>query len=142
LDGNGHNKQPPTDSPWAVYEAVGTGIAVTRPDGTLDFFNVALIKLMADGARTVLGASIFDLLDGANGDLQSLHYAALAKDTEQRALVRSASGKFLANAVLRRLTRGDGHHVVWSFVSTRGEELAPRARVMGYGDRPLGLGGA
>jgi hypothetical protein len=56
--------------------------------------------------------------------------------------VRSASGKFLANAVLRRLTRGDGHHVVWSFVSTRGEELAPRARVMGYGDRPLGLGGA
>jgi PAS domain S-box-containing protein len=131
LDGNGHNKQPPTDSPWAVYEAVGTGIAVTRPDGTLDFFNVALIKLMADGARTVLGASIFDLLDGANGDLQSLHYAALAKDTEQRALVRSASGKFLANAVLRRLTRGDGHHVVWSFVSTRGEELAPELALWG-----------
>jgi PAS domain S-box-containing protein len=116
MDVHSHSIPGATDSPWALFDSLGTCVAVTRPDGILDFCNASLLQLTGQSAVTLLGSSIFSLLDSANGELQSLHHAVLATHIEQRAQVRSSRGTFVATAILRRLDRHDGQRVVWSFV--------------------------
>lgn len=132
MDGFVQGMEATTDSIWSLFDFVGNGVAVTRPDGTLVFCNAALFELTARSAATLLGSSIFKLLDGgANGELQNLHRAALASNTEQRTQVHSCSGNFVANAILRRSDRDEGQHVVWSFVDSRGHERVPELALWG-----------
>ena len=116
MDGPAPSRQATTNSPWALFDSLGTGVAVTQPDGTLEFCNASLLQQAAQSAATLSGSSIFNLLESANGELQSLHRAVLATNVEQQAQVRSSRRRFVATAVLRRLDRDDGHYVVWSFV--------------------------
>jgi PAS fold len=120
-----------TDSSWSLFDSVGSGVAVTRADGSLVFCNAALLEL-ARGAATLLGSSIFTLLDGgANGELQHLHHAALTTHTEQRTPVYGCSGNFVANAALRRLDRDDSQYVIWSLIDARGNERVPELALWG-----------
>ena len=115
-DGLAHALERMPESPWRLFDLIGGGIAVTTPDGTLEFCNAALLDLTADCAPALPGSSIFGLLiGGANGDLERLHQAALATDDEVHARVRSDRGRFSANAVLRRSQQPDGRRVIWSF---------------------------
>src|SRR5271163_989749 len=126
MDGLAHAREPTADSSWLLFDHVGGGVAVTMPDGTVEFCNAALLQLMGLGSRAPLGASIFELLEGGAGDeLTGLHRAALATNTELRTQVRGTGGGFIGCAVLRRLERHDGHRVVWSFVDVRRDEPAP-----------------
>jgi PAS domain S-box-containing protein len=110
-------------SSWVLFDFVGSGIAVTTADGTLEFCNAALLQLTAQGSKTLLGSSIFELLDGgANGELQGLYRNALATNSELRTPVRNSGGGFAANAVLRRVDRPDGPRVIWSFIDVRHAE--------------------
>jgi PAS domain S-box-containing protein len=119
-------------SPWALFDLVGGAVAVTTPDGTLEFCNSALLELLAQNAQALLGSSIFDLLDGgANDELRSLHRTALATDKELRSRVRSPSGNFVASAVMRRADLGDRQNVIWSFVDARCHEPAPELALWG-----------
>src|ERR1700727_1245995 len=113
-DGLAHARERMPESTWLLYYLVGSGVAVTTPDGTLEFCNTALEELMAGHADAVPGSSIFKVLVGeANDDLEKLHQAALASDAELHARVRSYGGHFSANAVLRRVTQPDGRRVIW-----------------------------
>jgi PAS domain S-box-containing protein len=119
-------------SSWFLFDLLGGGVAVTGPDGTLEYCNSALLQLTAQSAKTLLGTSIFKLLESAaKGDLRDLHAAALASDAELRTPVRSARGRFAASAVLRRLDRYDGHCVIWSFVDARRDEPVPEQALWG-----------
>ena len=115
MDGPAHSTLATTNSPWSLFDSLGIGVAVTQPDGTLEFCNASLIRQTAQSAATHSGSSIFSLLDHADGDLQSLQRAVLATNIEQQAQVRSSHHGFAATAVLRRLDRDEGHYVVWSF---------------------------
>src|SRR6202042_1608380 len=98
----------------------GNGIAVTTADGTLEYCNAALLQLMAQGPKTLLGSSIFELLDGgANGELQGLYRNALATNSELRTRVHNSGVGFAANAVLCPVNRPDGQRVIWSFIEVR-----------------------
>jgi PAS domain S-box-containing protein len=123
MDGIARGMEATTDSSWCLFDSVGSGIAVTRPDGTLAYCNTALLELAARQAATLLGSSIFDLLHGASsGDLRHLHHAALAGHTEQRTEVQGNGGNFVAGVILRRLDRDDGPRVIWTFVDIRGND--------------------
>jgi PAS domain S-box-containing protein len=125
-------REPAASSPWALLEHVGGGVAVTASDGTLEFCNTALLRVMAQGSAALLGSSIFTLLDGgANGELQRLHLMALATAAELRTAVRSATGRFVANAILRRFDSDDADRVIWSFVDVRCDEPAPELALWG-----------
>jgi len=111
---------------------VGTGIAVTAADGTVEFCNTTLLRLMAQSAETLRGASIFELFDGgANDELERLHRTALTAKADLRTQVRSASGGFVAGAVLSRVDRPDGGRVIWSFVDSKSDEPAPELALWG-----------
>ena len=87
---------------------------------------------MAQSSTSLLGSSIFHLLDGGTkGELQRLHLMALASNTELRTPVRSATGRFVANAILRRLDPDDADRVIWSFVDVRCDEPAPELALWG-----------
>jgi PAS domain S-box-containing protein len=117
---------------WGLFDFAGSGIAVTTADGTLEFCNTALLQLMARGSKTLLGSSIFELLDGgANGELQGLCRDALATNSELRTPVRDAGGGFAANAVLRPVDRPDGQRVIWSFIDVRRVEPIPEMALWG-----------
>jgi PAS domain S-box-containing protein len=126
------NAQPAAGSRWSLFDLVGSGVAVTATDGTFEYCNSALLRLLAQNAQTLCGTSIFTLLDGgANGALESLHRAALAADRELRTQVRSPGGRFVAGAVLRRLDSDGGQRVIWSFVDARFNEPVPELALWG-----------
>jgi PAS domain-containing protein len=105
-DGFAHAFEPTAASSWCLFDFVGSGVAVTTADGTVEFCNTALLQLMAQRSKTLLGSSIFELLNGGvNGELQRSHRDALATNTEVRTSVRNYGGGFVANAVLRRVDR-------------------------------------
>jgi PAS domain S-box-containing protein len=119
-------------SSWSLFDLIGSGVAVTMPDGTLDFCNAALLQLLARDAKGLLGSSIFGLLDGgANNELEKLHRTALATNRELRTQVRSSSGRFVASAVMRRAESRDGLRVIWSFVDARCNEPVPELALWG-----------
>ncbi len=105
-----------------LFDLVGSGVAVTTPDGILEFCNTALLQLLAQDAQRLLGSSIFSLLNGgANDELERLHRTALATNKELRTQVCSTSGRFVASAVMRR-SDSHGLRVIWSFVDARCSE--------------------
>jgi PAS domain-containing protein len=70
--------QPAAASRWSLFDLVGSGVAVTGADGTLEYCNPALLRLLAQNAEAVRGTSMFALLEaGADGALESVHRAAL-----------------------------------------------------------------
>ena len=131
-DGLTQGREPTLKSPWHLFDLVGSGIAVTGPDGILEFCNTALLQLMSQSANALLGSSIFKLLDGgANHDLAQLHGAALASSAELRTQVRTFNGGFVASAALRRLERDDGHRVIWSFANASSGGPVPELALWG-----------
>ena len=125
MDGPPKSTQATTNSPWGLFDSLEIGVAVTHPDGTLEFCNASLLQLATQSTAILPGSSIFDFLDTANGELQCLHRAVLATNIEQRMQVRSSRHRFVATAVLRRLDRDDGQYVVWSFVDGGGSVRVP-----------------
>ena len=104
MDGLAHAREPATGSSWYLFDLLGSGVAVTTPDGALEFCNTALLQLLAQNAESVLGSSIFKLLDGgANNELEKLHRTALMTDNELRTQVRS--GRIVAGAEDYRVCR-------------------------------------
>jgi len=129
---NAVGRETAAESPWLLFDLVGSGVAVTTPDGALDFCNAALLQLLAQDAQGLLGSSIFRLLDGgANDELERLHRAALATNKELRTQVRSSGGRFVASAVMRRAESRDGLRVIWSFVDARCNEPVPELALWG-----------
>jgi PAS domain S-box-containing protein len=129
---NAAGRETAAGSSWFLFDLVGSGVAVTTPDGTLEFCNTALLQLLAQDATALLGSSIFDLLNGgANNELESLHRIALATNKELRTQVRSSSSRFVASAVMRRLDSHDGVRVVWSFMDARYNDPAPELALWG-----------
>ena len=129
---NAVGRETAAESPWLLFDLVGSGVAVTTPDGALDFCNAALLKLLGQDAQELLGSSIFRLLDGgANDELERLHRAALATNKELRTQVRSSGGRFVASAVMRRAESRDGLRVIWSFVDARCNEPVPELALWG-----------
>jgi PAS domain S-box-containing protein len=126
MDALSLQSEPNTASSWDLFDSVETGVAVTTADGTLEFCNTALLRLLAESPDALLGSSIFKLLEGgANDALEKLHRTALAARTDLRTQVRSGTGRFVAATVLRRLTRHDGDRVIWSFLDARRDGPAP-----------------
>lgn len=124
--------EPNAASSWDLFDHVGGGVAVTTPDGILEFCNTALLQLLAQSADALRGTSIFQLLGGGSGgDLELLHLTALSAGSELRTQVRSHSGRFVAAAVLRRLRGPGGDRVVWSFVDARCNEPVPELALWG-----------
>jgi PAS domain S-box-containing protein len=129
---NAVGRETAAGSPWLLFDLVGSGVAVTTPDGTLEFCNAALLQLLAQDAQGLLGSSMFGLLDGgASNELERLHRTALATSKELRTQVRSSSSTFVAWAVMRRLDSPDGPRVVWSFVDARGNVPTPELALWG-----------
>ncbi len=60
-----HATEPAAGSDWHLFDLVGSGVAVTAPDGTLEFCNTALSQLLARDSHALLGMSIFKLLEGS-----------------------------------------------------------------------------
>ena len=132
MDGLAHAREAAAGSSWYLFDLVGSGVAVTTPDGTLEFCNVALLQLLAQHADTVLNTSVFKLLEGnAENQLERLHRAALRTNHELRAHVRSSNGRFVASAVMRRSDGRDGPRVVWSFVDASCNAPAPELALWG-----------
>jgi PAS domain S-box-containing protein len=130
--GAAHAGMPAAGSSWSLFDLVGSGIAVTAPDGTLEFCNLALLQLLAQDAEALLGTSMFEVFEGSSGNvLERLHRAALGTDNELRAHVRSSCGRFVASAVLRRSNGYDGPRVIWSFVDASCNEPVPELALWG-----------
>ncbi len=127
-----HVWEPAAGSPWSLFDFVGSGIAVTSSDGSIEYCNPALLQFLGQDMGVLGGSSIFTLLDGgANHELEHLHRTALTANNELRTQVRSFSGRFVAGAVLRRLESDDGPRVVWSFVDARCNEPVPELALWG-----------
>src|ERR1700716_1057664 len=113
MEGLADTGEPAAGSAWCLFDLVGGGVAVTTPDGTLEFCNTALLRQLSQDAEALLGTSIFKLLDGgAPGGLETLHRAPMTANGELRTQVRSSSGRFVASVVVRRLDRIDGQRRV------------------------------
>ena len=124
--------EPNASSLWDLFDHVGSGVAVTTSDGTVEFCNTALLQLLAQSAEALRGSSIFQLLDGGSvGQLEQLQLTALSVNTELRTQVRSSAGRFVAAAVLRRLPQPGGDRVVWSFLDARCNEPVPELALWG-----------
>ena len=131
MDSLAHAAPAAAESRWTLFDLVGSGVAVTTADGTVEYCNGALLRLLAKDADALCGTSIFALLDGgANGALEKLHRAALGTDREMRTQVRSP-GRFVAGAVLRRSDTDEGRRVIWSFVDARYNEPVPELALWG-----------
>ncbi len=129
---NAVERETAAESSWSLLDLVGSGVAVTTPDGTLEFCNAALLQLLARDAKGLLGSSIFSLLDGgANNGLERLHRTALATSKELRTQVHSSNGRFAASAVMRRSDSHDGPRVIWSFVDARSNDCVPELALWG-----------
>lgn len=131
MDCLAHAAPAAAKSRWTLFDLVGSGVAVTTADGTVEYCNGALLRLLAKDADALCGTSIFALLDGgANGALEKLHRAALGTDREMRTQVRSP-GRFVAGAVLRRSDTDEEQRVIWSFVDARYNEPVPELALWG-----------
>ena len=94
--------EPTTPNPWDLFDLVGSGVAVTRADGTLEFCNCALLQLLAQSADALLGCSIFTVfVGGTDHELERLHRTALSASADLRTQVRSPGGRFVASTALR-----------------------------------------
>ncbi|HXA37044.1 MAG TPA: PAS domain-containing protein [Steroidobacteraceae bacterium] len=132
MDRLAHAAESAAESPWLLFDLVGSGVAVTTADGALEYCNPALLRLLAQTAKALSGTSIFALLDaGANNELERLHRTVLATNSELRTQVRSFGGRFVAGAVLRRFESVAGQRVIWSFVDARCNEPAPELALWG-----------
>jgi PAS domain S-box-containing protein len=132
MDGGAHAGEPIADISWVLFDLVGGGVAVTRADGILEFCNCALLRLLAQNAEALRGASIFKLLNGGTGDeLERLHRTALATGQELRTQVRSFCGRVVAGAVLRRCDSPGGNRIVWSFGDAKRNEPVPEVALWG-----------
>ncbi|HEY4442660.1 MAG TPA: PAS domain-containing protein [Steroidobacteraceae bacterium] len=119
-------------SSWLPFDLVANAVAVTTPDGTLEFCNSALLHLLAQEEKVQVGSSVFSWLNsGANNELESLHGIALGTGKELRTRVRSFSSRFVASAVMRRSDSPEGLRVIWSFVDARYNEPAPELALWG-----------
>jgi two-component system CheB/CheR fusion protein len=119
-------------SSWLPFDLVANAVAVTTPDGTLEFCNAALLHLLAQEEKVQVGSSVFSWLNsGANNELESLHGIALGTGKELRTRVRSFSSRFVASAVMRRSDSPEGLRVIWSFVDARYNEPAPELALWG-----------
>ena len=124
--------EPKASGPWDPLDYVGSGVAVTTPDGTLEFCNTALLQLLAQSAEVLLGSSIFQLFDGdSGGELELLHRTVLSVGRELRTQVRTPSGRFAASVILRRVPQPAADRVVWSFVDARCTEPSPELALWG-----------
>ena len=131
MDCLAHAAPAAAQSHWTLFDLVGSGVAVTTADGTVEYCNGALLRLLAKNTQALCGTSIFALLDGgANGALEKLHRAALEADSEMRTQVRSP-GRFVAGAVLRRSDSDGDRRVIWSFVDARYNEPVPELALWG-----------
>jgi PAS domain S-box-containing protein len=131
MDCLAHAAPAAAESRWTLFDLVGSGVAVTTADGTVEYCNGALLRLLAKDADALCGTSIFALLDGgADGALEKLHGAALGTDREMRTQVRSP-GRFVAGAVLRRSDADEDQRVIWSFVDARYNEPVPELALWG-----------
>jgi PAS domain S-box-containing protein len=131
MDCLAHAAPAAAESRWTLFDLVGSGVAVTTADGTVEYCNGALLRLLAKDADALCGTSIFAFLDGgANGALEKLHRAALGTDREMRTQVRSP-GRFVAGAVLRRSDADEDQRVIWSFVDARYNEPVPELALWG-----------
>lgn len=125
-------EEPGAGAPWALFDLIGAGIAVTSAEGNLEYCNPALSQMLVQHADDLRGISIFRLLDGgADNELERLHWSALATHNELRCRVRCYRGRFGAIAVLRRVERHDGHRVIWSFIDARCNEPAAELALWG-----------
>jgi PAS domain S-box-containing protein len=106
------------DSPWSMLEAVDSGIAVTRPDGTVVFANRLLSDLTGTPVPAIVGSPAFALFDSERRTaLEQLHAAALAISAPQRTDAGGPAGgatRFSATVVLRRSEQSRGPVVVWA----------------------------
>jgi len=106
------------DSPWAMLEAVDSGIAVTQPDGTVVFANRLLSDLTGIPTPAIVGSTVFALFDSeARTELKQLYAAALATSAPQRTNARGparTANRFSATVVLRRSDQLQGPLVVWA----------------------------
>ena len=106
------------DSPWALLEAVDSGIAVTQPDGTVIFANRLLSDLTGTPIPAIVGSTAFALFDSeGRTELEQLHAAALATSAPQRTDARGPAGaaiRFSATVVLKRSDQLLGPLVVWA----------------------------
>ncbi|GAC1330555.1 MAG: hypothetical protein NVSMB15_04200 [Steroidobacteraceae bacterium] len=122
-DGLAHAREPASASPWTLFELLGSGVAVTAGDGSLEYCNQALLRLLPQTSQAPAGMPIFTWFDGGpDNDLQSSHRSALATGAEVRTRVRSLSGGFVGGAILRRSDTVSGTRVIWSFVDARRDE--------------------
>jgi PAS domain S-box-containing protein len=129
---NAVERETAARSSWLLFDLVASAVAVTTPDGTLEFCNSALLHLLAQDAKALVGTSVFSWLNsGANNELESLHGIALGTNKELRTQVRSSSSRFVASAVMRRLDSPDGLRVIWSFVDARYNEPVPELALWG-----------
>jgi PAS domain-containing protein len=58
--------EPAKGSTWSLFDFVGSGIAVTSPDGTIEYCNTALLRFLGQDSPALEGSSIFALLDGGD----------------------------------------------------------------------------
>lgn len=129
---NAVERETAARSSWLPFDLVASAVAVTTPDGTLEFCNSALLHLLAQDEKVQVGSSVFSWLNsGANNELESLHGIALGTGKELRTQVRSFSSRFVASAVMRRSDSPDGLRVIWSFVDARYNEPAPELALWG-----------
>jgi PAS domain S-box-containing protein len=129
---NAVERETAAPSSWLLFDLVASAVAVTTPDGTLEFCNSALLQLLAQDAKALVGSSVFSVLNGGtNNELESLHRIALGTNKELRTQVRSSSSSFVASAVMRRSDSPDGLRVIWSFVDARYHEPVPEPALWG-----------
>jgi PAS domain S-box-containing protein len=129
---NAVERETAARSSWLPFDLVASAVAVTTPNGTLEFCNSALLHLLAQDEQVLVGSSVFSWLNsGANNELESLHGIALGTGKELRTQVRSFSSRFVASAVMRRSDSPDGLRVIWSFVDARCNEPAPELALWG-----------
>ncbi len=60
MDGPPKSRQVTTNSPWGLFDSLEIGVAVTHPDGTLEFCNASLLQLATQSTATLPGSSIFN----------------------------------------------------------------------------------
>jgi len=112
----------PPHSPWSLFDAVNTAIAVTEANGTVVYANHLLADLTATPASAIVGSTVFRLFDGnRRRELTQLHAEALATPALKQIRVDSAQGSanpFSVRLALRRSDEPNAGFVVWTVFGT------------------------
>ena len=95
------------NSPWWLFDAVDTAIAVSQPDGIVAYANPRLLSLTAHFVPPLIGSPVFRLFDGRNlEELEALHENVLRSP--------QCAGSTPACPAVRRVDLAHGGFVVWS----------------------------